>query len=154
MSVSIVNNDKIQYFSSGYANMDTKYQADKNTLYELASVRKAYTATGILLLEQKGKLELNNSIQKYLPWFTFQYKGKPVDMSQITLETLLHHTSGLANSKHTHYIPFGNKPDMLQKAAKNLKDAELEFYPSEQYSYGTINYDLLGLVIEIVTSQS
>lgn len=154
MSISILSNDEVLYFSSGYADRKMGLPASENTLYELASVSKAYTGMGILLLEKQGLLSRTDTIQKYLPWFTLKYQGKPVDMQRVTLNNFLHHTSGLTNGSHSQNIPEGNTPDMLQKTVEMLVDAELSFYPGEQYNYGTVNYDVLGLVIEIVSGQS
>ncbi|OXS68672.1 serine hydrolase [Lysinibacillus sp. KCTC 33748] len=154
MSISILANDEVFYFSSGYADIEKGLSASENTLYELASVSKAFTGMGILLLEEQGLLSMTDPIQKYLPWFTLKYQGKPVDMQSLTLNNFLHHTSGLTNIRHTQNIPQGNTPDMLQKTVETLVDAELAFSPGEQYNYGTVNYDVLGLVIEIVSRQS
>ncbi|WP_036126273.1 serine hydrolase domain-containing protein [Lysinibacillus sphaericus] len=154
MSISILANDEVFYFSSGYADLEKGLSASENTLYELASVSKAFTGMGILLLEEQGLLSMTDPIQKYLPWFTLKYQGKPVDMQSLTLNNFLHHTSGLTNISHTQNIPQGNTPDMLQKTVETLVDAELAFSPGEQYNYGTVNYDVLGLVIEIVSRQS
>lgn len=154
MSISILANDEVLYFSSGYADREKGLTASENTLYELASVSKAFTGIGILLMEEQGLLSMNDTIQKYLPWFTLKYQGKSVDMQRITLNNFLHHTSGLTNGSHFQNIPQGNTPDMLQKTVETLVDAELSFYPGEQYNYGTVNYDILGLVIESVSGQS
>lgn len=154
MSLSILVDDKVFYFSSGYADREKRLSASENTLYELASVSKAFTGMGILLLEEQGLLTMTDPVQKYLPWFTLNYQGKPVDMQNLTLNNFLHHTSGLTNMRHTQNIPQGNTQDMLQKTVEMLVDAELAFPPGEQYNYGTVNYDVLGLVIEIVSGQS
>lgn len=154
MSISILADGEVFYFSSGYADLEKGLSASENTLYELASVSKAFTGMGILLLEEQGLLSMTDPIQKYLPWFTLKYQGKPVDMQNLTLNNFLHHTSGLTNIRHLQNIPQGNTPDMLQKTVETLVDAELAFSPGEQYNYGTVNYDVLGLVIEIVSRQS
>ena len=154
MSISILADDEVFYFSSGYADREKGLTASENTLYELASVSKAFTGMGILLLEEQGLLSMTDSVQKYLPWFTLKYQGKPVDMQSLTLNNFLHHTSGLTNGRHTQNIPQGNTPDLLQKTVEMLADAELAFPPGKQYNYGTVNYDVLGLVIEIVSGQS
>ncbi|WP_018759788.1 serine hydrolase domain-containing protein [Paenibacillus terrigena] len=154
MSISILADDEVFYFSSGYADRESGLSASENTLYELASVSKAFTGMGILLLEEQGLLSMTDTVQKYLPWFTLKYQGKPVDMQSLTLNNFLHHTSGLTNARHTQNIPQGNTPDLLQKTVEMLVDAELAFPPGEQYNYGTVNYDVLGLVIEIVSGQS
>ncbi|KEI77830.1 beta-lactamase [Clostridium botulinum A2 117] len=153
MSISIFADDEVFYFSSGYADREKGLSASENTLYELASVSKAFTGIGILLMEKQGLLSMTDPIQKYLPWFTLKHQGKSIDMQSITLNNFLHHTSGLTNGSNSQIIPQGNTPDMLQKTVEMLIDAELSFYPGEQYNYGTVNYDVLGLVIEIVSGQ-
>lgn len=154
MSISIIKGDETYYFSSGFADREKGLPASENTLYELASVSKAFTGAGILLLEEQGLLSMTDPVQKYLPWFTLKYQGKSVDMQSLTLNHFLHHTSGLTNGKHAQNIPQGTTPDMLQKTVEILVDAELAFPPGEQYNYGTVNYDVLGLVIEVVSGQS
>lgn len=154
MSISILVDNEVLYFSSGYADREKELSASENTLYELASVSKAFTGLGILLLEEQGLLSMTDPVQKYLPWFTLKYQGRLVDMQSLTLNNFLHHTSGLTNIRHTQNIPQGNTPDMLQKTVEMLANAELEFPPGEQYNYGTVNYDVLGLVIEMVSGQS
>ncbi|MHB9943410.1 serine hydrolase [Clostridium sporogenes] len=154
MSISILADDEVFYFSSGHADREKGLLASENTLYELASVSKAFTAIGILLMEKQGLLSMTDPIQKYLPWLTLKHQGKPIDMQSITLNNFLHHTSGLTNGSHSQIIPQGNTQDMLQKTVEALVDAELSFCPGEQYNYGTVNYDVLGLVIEIVSGQS
>lgn len=154
MSVSIIDEGETYYISSGYADREKKKPATENTLYELASVSKAFTGVGILLLEEQHRLSMTDPIQKYLPWISFNYKGVPIDMQTITLNHFLHHTSGLTNEKHFQDIPRGRSRDMLLKTVETLMDTELEFSPGQQYQYGTINYDVLGLVIEIVSGKS
>ena len=154
MSISIISGNETFYFSSGYADCEKGLLASENTLYELASVSKAFTGVGILLLEEQGLLSMNDPIHKYLPWLTMEYKGMPIDMQGFTLNQFLHHTSGLTNRKHIQSIPQGSTPDMLRKTVEALVGTELAFLPGEQYKYGTINYDVLGLVIEVVSGQS
>ena len=154
LSLSIVDGDETIYFSSGYANREQKVPATNDTLYELASVSKAFTSMGILLLEDQGLLSMTDSIEKYLPWLTFQFEGKVVEMENLTLNHFLFHTSGLTNITHFQDIPQGDAEDMLVKTVETVVDAELDFQPGQQYSYGTINYDVLGLVIELISGKS
>jgi len=154
MSVSIVDEDETYYFSSGYANREEALPASEDALYELGSVSKAFTGIGILLLEEQGLLSMNDPVVKYLPWFTLKYRGARVDMQGVTLNNFLYHTSGLVNFNHFLKIPQGNTQDMLKETVEIFVDAELAFLPGERYEYGTMNYDVLGLVIEVVSGQS
>jgi len=154
ISVSILIEDEVFFFSSGYANRAGAIQVDETTLFELASLSKAFTGLGVLLLEQQGFLSLDDSIVEYLPWFTLQYRGRPIDMQYVTLNHFLHHTSGIVNSRHTDVVSPGSTPDMLQKTVESTNNAELAFQPGTRFEYGTVNYDILGLVIEVVLGQS
>lgn len=60
MSISILANDEVFYFSSGYADREKGLSASENTLYELASVSKAFTGIGILLMEKQGLLSMTD----------------------------------------------------------------------------------------------
>lgn len=153
MSVSVLYKGDTFFISSGYANKEEKIPVNENTIFELASVSKAFTGVGVLLLEKQGLLSMNDPIDKFLPWLSLRYNGELVDMSSITLNNLLHHNSGIASGEHFMNIPEGNSPDMLQKTVETLTDTELVFSPGEQYQYGTINYDVLALVIESVSGQ-
>lgn len=153
LSVSIVENNDTFYYSSGFADSNKKIAASEKTLYELASVSKAFTGLAILKLEEDGLLSTKDSISKYLPWLTFKYKGKEVDMKKITLNNFLSHTSGITNKKHLKLIPPDNGSNMLKHTVEQLVGTKLQFLPGEKYEYGTINYDILGLVLEVVTNK-
>lgn len=154
ISIAIVSDKEASFFSSGYSNLDKKIPANEQTIFELASVSKAFTALGILKLEKQGLLSRSDNIQNYLPWLSFNYQGKSVDMNQLTINNFLNHTSGLTNRKHSATIPEGNSPDMLEKTVKNIKQADLAFLPGKTHEYGTVNYDVLGLLIEVVSGKS
>jgi len=154
MALSVRVGSDITYFTSGYADKEESIPVSEETLFELASLSKAYTALGILLLEEQGLLSMEDPIQKHLPWFTLRYKGKPVDMNSVTLNHFLHHTSGLVNNRHIGLTPMGDGADMLQKTVEAFLDAELAFMPGERFDYGTMNYDVLGLVIAEMSGQS
>lgn len=121
MSISIISGEEIHYFSSGYAGRQKGLPASENTLYELASVSKAFTGLGILLLEEQGLLSMTDPIGKHLPWFTLKYQGAPIDMQNLRLNHFLHHTSGLTNRRHIQSIPQGSTPDMLRKTVETQR---------------------------------
>lgn len=79
-----------------------------------------------------------------------EYKGKPYE---ITLYDLLHHTSGIPE-KAIGYIPITNGKDSIEKTIRNVMPIGLNREPGSSFEYSTVNYDLLGLVIEKATNQS
>ncbi|MDY3319134.1 serine hydrolase, partial [Riemerella anatipestifer] len=73
--------------SYGYADESAKRKLDKNTIFELASVSKQFTAMGIVILQKQGKLNYDDKISKYIPELAFY--------GDISIRNLLNHTSGL-----------------------------------------------------------
>ncbi|MCR3759002.1 cyclic peptide export ABC transporter [Clostridium felsineum] len=148
VSVVVVNGNKTIYQKGyGYADLASKQEVTSKTLFELGSTTKAFTALGILDLQKKGLIKLDDKVNKYFPWFKVYYKGKEVP---ITIEQLLHHTSGIP-FKSIDKIPFSNSENSLEKTVKTLIGTELDRKPGEKFEYATINYDVLGLIIEKVS---
>jgi len=147
IAASAVIGEETYFFSTGLAHRRDGISINQGTLFELASVSKQFTALGILYLEERGLLSLDDSIADHLPWLTFRYNEQPVDMQDVRLYHFMHHTSGL---------PLVPKEGLgtLQSGVEALIDSELLFFPGEQFEYGNGNYNILGLVIETVTGQS
>lgn len=72
---------------------------------------------------------------------------------ELTIENLLYHTSGIP-FKTLGSIPKGETEDMLEKAVRTLEGIKLDLYPGSKYSYTTINYDVLGLIIQNISGIS
>lgn len=151
LSITIVSDDKTIYQKGfGYADIKDKTPVTDKTLFELGSTSKAFTGLGILKLEQDGLIILNDDVSKYIPWFKVNYKGED---TKITLEQLLHHSSGIP-FKTIDKIPASNEEDALEQTVRTLVGIELDSTPGENFQYATINYDVLGLVIEKVSGLS
>ncbi|WP_162309044.1 cyclic peptide export ABC transporter [Brevibacillus antibioticus] len=151
VAVSVVQGDQVVYEKGvGYADVEKQLPVGPETLFELGSTSKAFTALGILKLQEKGLVNLQDPVTKYLPWLTLQYKGKPVE---VTLEQFYHHTSGVP-FRTIADIPIASGDDALEQTARTLINEELDSLPGDRYNYATINYDVLGLVIAKVSGQS
>jgi CubicO group peptidase (beta-lactamase class C family) len=130
--------------SYGYANLEKQIEATPATRYRLASVTKQFTAAGILLLSQDGKLRLSDPIRKWLP------ELPPTDAG-ITIHDLLDHTSGLID--YESLIPATtteqiNDDDVLRMIASQHR---LYFTPGSAHRYSNGGYVLLGLIIQRVS---
>ncbi|MCT3662927.1 beta-lactamase family protein [Elizabethkingia anophelis] len=149
-NVLVAEKGKVIYEKSfGLANEKTQQKLDKNTVFELASVSKQFTAMGIVQLEKEGKLSYNDPLTKYFPELSFY---KP-----ITIDNLLHHTSGLPDymslfDKNWDKKKFATNKDVVEMLAKYKP--ELLFVPADKYEYSNTGYALLGLIIEKVSKQS
>ena len=151
LSVTIVKEDKIYYQRGfGYADIAKEKIVNSQTLFELASNSKAFTALGILTLEKKGQIKLTDEVSKYIPWLKVNYKGKEIPL---TIEQVLHQTSGI-NSGTIDLIPISDKDSALEETVRTLIGIELDNEPGKFFQYATINYDILGLIIEKVTGDT
>ncbi|MDN9008815.1 cyclic peptide export ABC transporter [Brevibacillus laterosporus] len=151
LQVIIVEKDKTIYQKGfGYADILSNKPVTNETLFELGSNSKAFTGLAILELADKGLIDLNDPVTKYLPWLNLSYKGK---IQPITIRQFLYHTSGVP-VKSIGFLPEGNEEDALEKTVRTLLSQELNREPGTKYEYATINYDVLGLVIEKVSKQS
>jgi len=127
--------------SVGWRKADARLPVDRNTLFNIASVTKAFTATAILKLAQKGKLSLDDRIDRFFP-------GDPADKSVITIGQLLSHTSGLA-----HGYEAGGKMTR-DDAVTAVLAKPLEQSPGEAFTYTDDGYALLAAIIEIASGTS
>jgi len=151
MSVVIVKGDKTVYQKGfGYSDIESEKPVISKSLFEIGSNSKAFTALGILNLQKNGLIKLNDEVTKYIPWLKVKYEGRE---ASITIEELLHHTSGIP-FKTIDMIPVSSDDNALEETVKTLINIDLDSKPGEKYQYATINYDVLGLIIEKVTCLS
>ncbi|MDQ4680966.1 serine hydrolase domain-containing protein, partial [Stenotrophomonas maltophilia group sp. RNC7] len=84
-SITVTNGTEILYEQYGFSNIRAKTPVTEDTLFELGSTTKAFTALAMLALEDEGVLSLEDNVSKYVPWFNVNYNGKNVE---ITIEQL------------------------------------------------------------------
>ncbi len=149
-NVLIADKGKIIFEQSyGLANEETKTPLNKQTIFELASVSKQFTAMGIVLLQKQGKLSYEDKLSKYIPELAFY--------GDITIRNLLNHTSGLPDYMELFEelwdkSKFATNQDIITELAKHRP--EPSFAPGEKYEYSNTGYALLGSIIEKVSEQS
>ncbi len=145
LSVVIVHDGQTVFKQGfGYADLEQQQSVTSDTLFELGSTSKAFTALALLQLVEQGLVDLDAPIQQYLPWFTMSYEGQPAD---IRVRHMLHHTSGVPFGSISD-IPIAEGADALEQTVRTLVGGELDFAPGDEYLYATINYDVLGLIIQ------
>jgi putative pyoverdin transport system ATP-binding/permease protein len=150
LNVVIVNKGQTILKNYGYKNLNLNEFVDNNTLFEIGSCSKAFTALAILKLQNDNKLSLVNKVSDYLPWFKVYYKGKK---PEILIYQLLQHTSGIPWYTIS-LIPQNNNSEALEQTIKKINGITLHENPGEQFEYATVNYDILALIIEKITGQS
>lgn len=152
MAIAALDHEQEYYINVGYADKNEQIEMTNKIRCELGSTTKAFTALGILLLEQDGMLDRKDSVKNYLPWFQPTYKGKEVI---ITLEQLLCHTSGIPVWTIAD-LPAGtiNDAELLENTIKEIQSVKLNHMPGTVHSYATINYDVLALIIEQISGMT
>lgn len=148
-TVIVVKNGKtLLRRAYGAADIDAKTPLTPGTVLRLGSITKQFTAVGILMLADEGKLALNDPITRFFPDYPTQGKV-------ITVEHLLTHTSGI--------VSYTGKPNYGQNMAKDFTVAEmidgfkndpLEFEPGTKFAYNNSGYFLLGAIIEQVSGMT
>lgn len=150
ISIIIVNDSNNYFYNYGYSDLKEKSPVTSNTLFELASCSKSFTALGVLKLNRENKLNLNDPVSKYIPWFTSYYKKKP---EEIRIKHLLYHTSGISRNT-LKYIKPDTSSKALENTIKRLSGIELKSMPGKSFEYASINYDILGFIIEKVSNSA
>ncbi len=149
-SVLIAKKGKILYKKGfGLANQEWQIPINSKTVFQIGSITKPFTALCILQLAEKGKLSLQDSIQKFIP--SFPYKD-----NTITIEHLLTHTSGIKEYLNLeHKNPFILRSDLKPiEVIDFFKNESLSFIPGAKFSYSNSGYFLLGAIIEEVSKLS
>lgn len=134
----------------GFANLDYRIPVNDSTVFNLASVSKQFTAFLVLLLEKEGKINLDDSIQKYIP--ELKTYGHPV-----TVRQLLHHTSGIPTYDVLQlFMGIPSEMPWNSEDQFNLIQSyhRLSFNPNEEFLYSNDNYFLLTRIIEKVTGMA
>lgn len=149
LSLVIIKGDRQFTKSYGYSDLEKQVPINSNTLFEIGSCSKAFTALAITDLELKGRINLDDKVSDYLPWFKVSCEDAA---AVITLRQLLHHTSGIPWETIAK-IPPTNAPDALEQTVRQLIGQELDDPPGKEYLYATINYDVLALIVQVVTGQ-
>lgn len=151
LSLVVITGDSPIYIKGfGFADKENKIPVTEETLFELGSCSKAFTALAAIQMENRGLINLDNAVSDYLPWFSMTYDGQP---HKITIRQLLHHTSGIPWNAIC-VIPRGNQNNALEQTVRNLMDIELEHIPGKTFVYSTVNYDVLGVIIQKVSGVS
>jgi CubicO group peptidase (beta-lactamase class C family) len=139
--------------AKGYGNAKEGLRNNVTTPFHVASITKQFTATAVLQLVENGKIELDSTINKYLP---SNYNSSR--WNNVTVHHLLSHSSGIQDYAVTrdYYdvvdgFCLGNTVDGMVKEAMGK---DLEFNPGSQYNYSNIGFTLLGFIIEQVSDTS
>jgi len=157
LSMVVVKEGKIVYNNAfGYADQPRNIKATPNTVYHWWSMTKIPTAVAIMQLQEQGKVDIDEPVKKYLPWFDVIYPSAQDPV--ITIRNLLQHISGLPDTipAMVGWVYYDDEtPNQTEIVKRQLpKFNKLKFKPGSKAVYSNLNYMVLGAVIESVSGQS
>jgi len=146
-SVAVVQGGKIVYTHAyGRAHIDPDKPATPDMRYSIGSISKQFTAAAVLLLQEQGKLKLDDPVGKYVPGLT---RG-----DEVTIRQILSHTSGYQDYWPEDYLMTPMmKPATAQSIIDTWAKKPLDFEPGTQWQYSNTNFVIAGLIVEKVSGQ-
>jgi len=147
LSVGFMKGNSFCLLGLGYAGLENKSPASARSAYRLASVTKPMTAVAVLQLVEKGKLDLDAEVQKYVPYF-------PRKRWPVTVRQLLGHLAGISHYKDYEVEGRIKEHKDTREALAIFEQFDLVAEPGTKFNYSSYGYNLLGAVIEGAAKQA
>lgn len=143
LSLAVIKSGKILTARGyGWANLEHRLKANPETVYEIGSITKQFTATAIMMLVEEGKIQLEDPISQYID-------ATPTAWKDVTIRHLLTHTSGIKSyTELPLFIRMTVFPTTPKEVVKLLAPIALEFKPGEKWKYSNSGFYLLGMIVE------
>src|SRR6185503_4314621 len=143
-SIAVVKDGRSVYVKTyGDAKLEPKTPATTQMRYSIGSISKQFTAAAVVMLQEQGKLSLNDKVGKYFPDLT--------RANEVTIRQLLSHTSGYQDYWPQDYVM---KPMLEPTSARAIMDTwakkPLDFEPGTKWQYSNTNYVIAGAIVEKV----
>lgn len=151
-SIAIVHKNDIYYSKSWGVTGESEEKVTAETPFVVGSISKSLTGLGIMRLVDAGIIQLDDPVQKYMPWFTLQNQQAA---SQITIKQLLTQTSGISTYSGLAISDKESKDlSAIKDNVESLSNVKLTAAPGEKHQYSNANFSILGALIEEVTHQT
>jgi CubicO group peptidase (beta-lactamase class C family) len=147
-SVLVANDGMLFEKGYGMADIDAHVPNTTTTRFRIGSVSKQFTAMAILILQERGKLHVQDSLCLYI-------SDCPQDWQAITLANLLTHSSGIPDyTDLPGFVSTWTQPTTPEALVARFKNLPLEFSPGSRFRYSNSGYVLLGYIIERVSGET
>lgn len=151
ITVAVAKNGAIVWEEGfGWADKENRVPADEHTLYSLASITKPITATGLMILKERGKLDLDKPVNDYLG--EAKLKAWVGDQKDATVRRVANHSSGLPLHCQFFYEDEPYSPPPFEETLRRY--GNLVAAPGERYRYCNLGYGILDYVISRITGKS
>ena len=146
----VVNRERVLHVGmDGYADVDGKRPLTPDSLFWIASMTKPVTGTAILMLQDEGKLDINDPVEKYLPEFAGLNtpSGRP---AHLTIQQLMTHTSGLGEASG----PAAQQARTLADLVPIWVSAPMQYEPGTKWEYTQSGINAAARIVEVVSGMS
>ncbi|MEU2869634.1 serine hydrolase domain-containing protein [Streptomyces olivoreticuli] len=144
-TLAVLTGGTVHQLASGLLHRGTGVEATTDSVFQLGSIAKVYTATLVMQLAESGRLDLDEPVVDVLPEFAV---ADPEATRAITTRQLLSHTSGLT-CDFTHDT--GRGDDCLARYVEAARGVALDCPPGTAVSYSSVGYNVLGRIVEVLT---
>jgi CubicO group peptidase (beta-lactamase class C family) len=151
MTILVTRNDSVIYSRAfGVRSLDTKEPMKITNVFHWASVSKTFVATAIMQLREQGKIDLDEKITTYLPYF----RQKDGFYTDITIRQMLNHTSGIGDVDDYEWEKPQHDDGALERFVRSIASDKMLFQPGVDFSYSNTAFETLGAVIAKVSGTS
>jgi CubicO group peptidase (beta-lactamase class C family) len=147
VALAVIEGDRIVYLK-GYGTAGGGRPMTPQTGMFIGSQSKSFTALAIAQLADQGVLDLNSPVRTYIPWFQVQDQEAS---GVITLNHLLHHTSGLSEAGYPVILPNNASPE---QAVRSLAEAKMTAPVGAKFQYFNLGYAVLAYVVEVTSGEA
>ena len=149
VTVVVAKNKVLHLDSTGLADVAAKKPMTPDTLFWIASMSKPITATAVLMLQDEGKLNVADPVEKYLPGFA-DLKTPSGQLAKLTLKQLLTHTSGLGEADAKAALQVSTLADLVPLWLA----APMQYEPGEKWKYTQSGINAAARIVEVVSGMS
>ncbi|WP_069766821.1 serine hydrolase [Streptomyces sp. LUP30] len=147
-AVGVLLNGQEYVKGYGVTNVDHPVPVDGDTVFRVGSTTKTFTGTTLMRLAERGKVELDAPVRRYLPDFTV---AEPFASSQVTVRQLLNHSAGWLGDD---YQDFGPGDDALARFVASMARLPQLTEPGSVFAYNNAALCVAGRIIEVVTGKA
>jgi D-alanyl-D-alanine carboxypeptidase len=141
LALAVTSRERLLHVGTyGFANVETRRPVASDTLFEIGSISKSFTAIALLQLRDEGKFDPRMPIMRYLPWFSIKTQYEPV-----TGHHLMSHTAGFPRDRD-------DVPSSLYQAY-GLRERETGYAPGVHYAYSNVGYQVMGYALEAIAKR-
>lgn len=151
LSVAVIENGSVSFIKSyGVKSLKTNDPVTNESVFHTASVSKCFAATAIHQLVEKGRINLDDRLVKYLPYF----KMNDPRYGTITLKQILNHTSGIPDPLSNFWSNSDTDNGVAERFVRSLSGLSLVDEPGNNWHYSNIAYDILADIVFKVTGET